>query len=107
MTLGAGSIEKPLGFRVGEECGDLRRNVGPWEWLGVRPEFRHEPVEESIPVWVRESNSVCFMLGLQERLPSGFVQRKEGVIVNTVARGAVGAYNLPDGAVRPGHLRPS
>src|SRR5712692_3577795 len=106
MTCRARSIEKSVGFRVGKKCGDLRGNVRSREGLRGGAEFSHEPVEENIPICIRKRNTRTFMLGLEERLPSGSVQGKKSIIVDTVACGAVLAYDLPHWTVGPGHLRP-
>src|SRR5258708_27246259 len=46
------------------------------------------------------------MLRLEKRLPSGSVEGEKSIIVDTVACGAVLAYDLPHRTVGPGHLRP-
>src|SRR5215831_11267323 len=105
MALGAGAIEQPLGFGIGEERGDLRGYVGSGERLRIGSEFRDQPVEQEISVRLGKIGTARFMLALDQLLPPGAVQSKEGIVVDAVAGRAVLANHLPNGPVRPDHLR--
>src|SRR5438132_14425442 len=46
------------------------------------------------------------MLGFYQRLPSGFVQSEEGVVIDPMALNAILPYDLPYRTIRPVHFRP-
>src|SRR5206468_4110868 len=57
VTGNARSVQDKCGFRIRKKLCDLRRDIRSWEWLRLRTEFRHQPIEKSIPVFVRKNRS--------------------------------------------------
>src|SRR5262245_58412397 len=109
MTSHTRPVENQGGLGIRKEFGDLRRNVGSGKRRRRRTEFGHEPVEQKIRILLdqdrRPFSKRGLVFGIDQRLPSLFVESVEGVIVDPVTLSAVLANYLPDGTIGPIHLR--
>ena len=89
MTFCASPIEKPDGFRIGEERGDLLRNVASRKWLRIWAEFRDQPVEQQTAVWIGEVSFAGLMFLSNQFLPGSPILSIESDVVNSMAAGTI------------------